>query len=46
MDRKERRRKWEELHNNPEARKTLRPEILSSWERSYQYGVDPYEEES
>jgi len=42
MDRRELRRKWEELHNNPEARKALRPEILSSWERSYQYGVDPY----
>lgn len=42
MDQKERRRKWEELHNNPEARESLRPEILNSWERSYQYGVDPY----
>ncbi len=42
MDRAERRRKWEELHANPEARHTLRPEVRASWERSYLYGVDPY----
>jgi transcriptional regulator with PAS, ATPase and Fis domain len=41
MDRKELRRKWEELHNNPGARKLLRPEVADSWERSYQYGIDP-----
>ncbi|NLV16000.1 MAG: sigma 54-interacting transcriptional regulator [Syntrophomonadaceae bacterium] len=34
--------RWEELHNNPDARKNLRPEVYNSWERSYQYGIDPY----
>ena len=35
------RRRWEELHHNPSARKTLRPEIADSWERSFQYGINP-----
>lgn len=42
MDKGELRRKWEDLHSNPKSRKTMRPEVQSSWERSYQYGVDPY----
>lgn len=40
MDSKELKRKWDELHNNPSARKLLRPEIADSWERSYRYGVN------
>lgn len=30
---------WNDLHTSPELRKTLRPEILDSWERSYNYGL-------
>ena len=41
MNRKELRRRWEELHNSPVARETLRPEIRDSWERSFQYRVNP-----
>ncbi len=35
-------RRWEQLHNNDEMRDSLRPEIRDSWERSMQYGVDPW----
>jgi len=46
MDRKELRRKWEELHSDVQARQTLRPEIADSWERSYQYGINPWMREN
>lgn len=36
------RKKWEDLHKNPELRVNLRPEIRDSWERSYDFGIDPY----
>lgn len=42
MTYKELRRTWEDLHNNPEQRSSLRPEIKDSWERSYDFGIDPY----
>lgn len=42
MTGKELRRDWEALHNKPELRSTLRPEVRDSWERSYDYGIDPY----
>ena len=35
------RQKWKELHQNPDLRNTLRPEIRDSWERSYDYGINP-----
>lgn len=41
MTNEELKRKWQELHENPELRKALRPEIRDSWERSYQYGINP-----
>ncbi|MGI6549044.1 MAG: sigma-54-dependent Fis family transcriptional regulator [Syntrophomonadales bacterium] len=46
MDRRELRRKWEELHNNPFARGHLRPEIADSWARSDQYGINPWMREN
>ena len=33
---------WTDLHDKPESRKILRPEILDSWERSNQYNVSPF----
>lgn len=36
------RQKWKELHHNPELRNALRPEIADSWERSYDYQINPY----
>jgi len=33
---------WKSLHNSPESRKILSPEILDSWERSSQYDVYPF----
>jgi transcriptional regulator of acetoin/glycerol metabolism len=38
---KELREKWEELHQDPNARNTLRPEIRDSWERSIDFGINP-----
>lgn len=35
------RQKWKELHHNPDSRNTLRPEIRDSWERSYDYNINP-----
>lgn len=35
------RQKWKELHQNPELRNTLRPEIRDSWERSYDLEINP-----
>ena len=46
MDRKELRRKWEDLHHNPLSREYLRPEIADSWARSYQYGINPWMREN
>ena len=34
--------KWKSLHDNPEERITLPPDILDSWERCYSYGVNRY----
>ncbi len=34
--------RWKKLHQDPEARNTLRLEIRDSWERSYAYGVNKY----
>lgn len=42
MTNKELRNKWEQLHNDPSLRNTLRPEIQDSWERCYAMGVDKY----
>ncbi len=42
MDNNEMRKKWIQMHRNPELRENLRPEIKYSWERSYDMGVDPY----
>lgn len=41
MTNEELRKKWEELHQNPNLRSTLRPEIRDSWERSYDFGINP-----
>lgn len=46
MNNKELRRRWEELHKDPGIRATLRPEIQDSWERSFQYRVNPYLKEN
>ncbi|MGI6548455.1 MAG: sigma-54-dependent Fis family transcriptional regulator [Syntrophomonadales bacterium] len=46
MNKKELRRRWEDLHTSPELRATLRPEIRDSWERSFQYRVNPYLKEN
>ncbi len=35
------RQKWKELHQNADQRNTLRPEIRDSWERSYDYEINP-----
>jgi len=35
------RQKWKELHQNAALRNTLRPEIRDSWERSFDYGINP-----
>lgn len=35
------RSKWKELHNKPELRNTLRPEVRDSWERCYDYNLNP-----
>lgn len=32
---------WKDLHESPEKRKQLRPEIFQSWERCYGYQVPP-----
>lgn len=40
------RAKWKSLHQNGEFRNVLREEIRDSWERSYDYGVDPYKREN
>ncbi len=32
---------WEQLHQDPELRSNLTPEIRASWERSYESGVSP-----
>ncbi len=42
MDNAEMRKKWIQMHNSPELRDKLRPEIKYSWERSYDAGVNPY----
>lgn len=42
MSYKELRKRWEDLHKYPEQRSSLRPEIRDSWERSYDFGIDPY----
>jgi transcriptional regulator of acetoin/glycerol metabolism len=42
MDNAEMRRRWLQMHNDPDLRDTLRPEIKYSWERSIDAGVDPY----
>ncbi len=36
------RQKWKEMHQKPELRNALRPEISDSWERSYDLGINPY----
>ncbi|MGE5405055.1 MAG: sigma-54-dependent Fis family transcriptional regulator, partial [Candidatus Saccharibacteria bacterium] len=41
MEDKELRERWKLLHRHPEMRDTLSPEIRDSWERSYDYGVNP-----
>lgn len=41
MTYKELRRKWDSLHKDFDFRNTLRPEIRDSWERSYDYGINP-----
>lgn len=33
---------WKKLHDTPECRKELDPEIFASWQRSEHYGVSPY----
>ncbi|NLV20806.1 MAG: hypothetical protein GXY49_02245, partial [Syntrophomonadaceae bacterium] len=35
------RSKWKELHNKPELRNTLSPEVRDSWERCYDYNLNP-----
>ncbi|HNX92683.1 MAG TPA: sigma 54-interacting transcriptional regulator [Syntrophomonas sp.] len=42
MDNAEMRKRWMQMHNNPNLRDTLRPEIKYSWERSIDADVDPY----
>lgn len=42
MSYKELRKRWENLHKNPAQRNSLRPEIRDSWERSCDFGIDPY----
>lgn len=42
MTYRELRKKWEDLHKFPAQRNSLRPEIKDSWERSYDFGIDPY----
>lgn len=34
--------KWHKLHDKPEFRKTLRPEISNSWDRSYQNNISKF----
>lgn len=46
MSFKEIKKMWRELHNKPELRKTLRPEIQDSWERSYQYNIPCFSREN
>ncbi len=46
MDNAAMRKKWIQMHNNPELREGLRPEIKYSWERSYDAGVNPYQREN
>lgn len=46
MDNAEMRKKWVQMHNNPDLRDKLRPEIKYSWERSFDAGVDPYMREN
>lgn len=41
MEDRDLREKWKHLHRHPEARDELRREIRDSWERSYDYGVNP-----
>lgn len=41
MTNEELREKWELLHQNPQERNGLRPEIKDSWERSYDFGINP-----
>lgn len=41
MEDKDLREKWKHLHRHPEAREELRQEIRDSWQRSYDYGVNP-----
>ncbi|MGE5380345.1 MAG: sigma-54-dependent Fis family transcriptional regulator [Methylocystaceae bacterium] len=41
MDNRDLRIMWEGLHANTHMRKLLRPEIAQSWERSYEYQVNP-----
>lgn len=41
MENRDLREKWKYLHRHPEAREELRQEIRDSWERSYDYGVNP-----
>lgn len=36
------RKTWEDYHKHPELRCNMRPEVRDSWERSYDYGIDPY----
>jgi transcriptional regulator with PAS, ATPase and Fis domain len=42
MTKSELQKKWQLLHNNPELRDSLRPEIRDSWKRSYKQGIDPH----
>lgn len=37
----ENRKRWKELHLKSDLTNTLRPEIRDSWERSYDYEIDP-----
>lgn len=41
MEDRELTEKWKYLHRYPEAQEGLRPEIRDSWQRSYDYGVNP-----
>lgn len=41
MTNEELRKKWEELHQDLSLRNTLRPEIRDSWERSYDFKINP-----
>lgn len=39
MSLQEIKKEWHKLHDDPESRKNLRPEILNSWDRSYENKV-------